>query len=189
MPYTNWTVSSVLSGLFSLRLVNWSYICCSCFNAWSDFSGWFVKGFVCTQGGVGVSWLTQTHAERSDVVSRPAFHLTFMFSVPGRKTNYTTALNKHGKHNTKPHATCKTASALHGTVHTHSITRQLAEQRCRFRSVEPLVASWPGFVHDLDLTWTILLFRILSFMHCVIQLFVNVKGMQSFKDQSKAIVS
>jgi len=80
--------------------------------------------------------LRQTHAEHSDVVNRPAFHLTFMFSVPGRKTNYSTDLNKHGKHNTKPHATCKTASALHAMAqHT-----QLAEQRCGFRSVEPLVA-------------------------------------------------
>ncbi len=69
----------------------------------------------------------------SDVVGRPMFHLTFMCSVPGRKTNYSTALQTQEARHTQQQSLMQHANCI-STAH-----KRHAPQGA-FRSDESLVA-------------------------------------------------
>lgn len=108
---------------------------------------WFLRVIcegICVHAGWSRCFMVDTNTcSSSDVVGRPTFHLTFMCSVPGRKTNYSTALQTQEARHTQHKASCnmQTASAQHGTAH-----KRHAAQGA-FRSEEPLVAQltriWP----------------------------------------------
>lgn len=115
----------------------------------SDFSEWFVKGFVCTQGGVGVLWLTQTHAAAQMWSADPRFTLPSCVRCLEERqiTAQLCRHKKHGIHNTKPHATCK--------LHLHSMEQHTNAMQHRVHSGQRshLWPSWPGFdLNDRCLT-------------------------------------
>lgn len=117
------------------------------FNIRSDFSEWFVKGFECTQGGVGVLWLTQTHAAAQMWSADPRFTLPLCVRCLEER-QITAQLCRHKKqgiYNTKPHATCK--------LHLHSMAQHTNMQPCSTGCIQVRGATCGPA--DLDLTWMI----------------------------------
>lgn len=129
--------------LFSLRLVGWSYICLKEFQ----YTVWFLQVIcegICAHAGWSRCFMVDINTcSSSDVVGRPAFHLTFMCSVPGRKTNTSTALKTQKARHTQHKTSCnmQTASAQHGK----------AQAPCNTGCIQVREATCGPA--DLDLTW------------------------------------
>lgn len=112
---TTWTVCWLFSHCGWSAGLTFAAAVWKSLNIQSDFSEWFVKGFVRTQGGVGVLWLTQTHAAAQMWSADPCFTLPSCVRCLEERqiTAQLCRHKKHGIHNNKASCNMQTASAQH----------------------------------------------------------------------------
>lgn len=157
MPYTNWTVSSVLSGLFSLRLVNWSYICCSCFLRFQCMV-WFLRVIcegICVHAGWSRCFMVDTNTCRAlrcgqQTCVSPYLHVFSAWEKD--KLHHSSKQAWQTQHKASCNMQNCICTAWHSTHTQHHKTARRAKMSFQVSwatcGIMTWICAWPGF--DLD---------------------------------------